>query len=77
MQLKNCGFFVQGKPAIDFYLESIKKIEEKEKCLEVYRNHKPDIHLYSGVFELIEELKSIILRLVLLQMEGRMDKGIK
>ena len=50
-------FFVQGKPAIDFYLESIKKIEEKEKCLEVYRNHKPDIHLYSGVFELIEELK--------------------
>ena len=51
------GFFEAGKPAIDELLRELGRESEKEKVLSVYRTHKPDIHLYSGVPELINELK--------------------
>ena len=31
--------------------------EDKEKALSVYRNHFPDIHLYSGVREMLKSIK--------------------
>ena len=51
------GFFEEGKPAIDELLKELGRENEKEAALKVYRSHKPDIHLYPGVAEIIEELK--------------------
>ena len=52
------NFFEEGKPAIDALLKELGREGEKEKVLEIYRIHKPDIHLYPGVTEIIEKLKS-------------------
>ena len=52
------GFFESGKPAIDELLKELGRESEKAKCLNIYRSHKPIIHLYDGVKELIEELKA-------------------
>ena len=49
-------FFQIGKPAIDSYLNLIGRNELKDKCLEIYRNQIPKIHLYPGVTELINNL---------------------
>lgn len=51
-------YFEQGKPAIDECLKSVGRLELKEECLRVYRSHKPNIHLYEGVPELMEKLKA-------------------
>ena len=56
------SFFEAGKPAIDELLTELGREEEKETTLCVYRYHKPDIHPYPGVTEMIANLK---------------DKGIK
>lgn len=50
-------FFEEGKPAIDELLRELNREHEKEKVLEAYRLHKPDIHLFSGVTEVLENLK--------------------
>jgi HAD superfamily hydrolase (TIGR01549 family) len=52
------GFFKAGKPAIDELLKELCRESEKAEVLKVYRSHKPDIHLYPGVVEMIEELKA-------------------
>lgn len=52
------SFFESGKPAIDELLKNLGREGEKTKILEVYRLHKPNIHLYPGVEELIEKLKN-------------------
>ena len=52
------SYFEAGKPAIDELLDELGRKDEKTEVLEVYRSHKPNIHLYSGVAETIEELKS-------------------
>jgi len=49
--------FEEGKPAIGLLLDSIGRKNEKEKALAIYRGHKPDIHLYDGVAEMINSLK--------------------
>lgn len=51
------SFFSEGKPAIDELLEKIGRINEKEQALQVYRNHKPNIHCYPGVKEMIATLR--------------------
>ncbi len=53
-------FFEQKKNAIDELLvsEGIYSDELKEKCLKVYRFQSPQIHLYSGVSELLLKLRS-------------------
>lgn len=51
-------YFENGKPAIDELLNELGCMEKKEKCLETYREQIPEITLYDGVFELIQELKS-------------------
>lgn len=50
-------YFEAGKPAIDYLLKNLGREGEKETVLKIYREHKPDIHLYDGVAEMIEELK--------------------
>ena len=52
------SFFIEGKPAIDELLKELGRENEKAEILKVYRSHKPDIHLYSGVTGMIEELKN-------------------
>ena len=50
--------FLDGKPAFDFVLSQEGLIREKEKCLDIYRNHFPHIHLYPGVKEMIYRIKA-------------------
>lgn len=51
--------FEEKKPAIDELLkqEGIDSEEIKKNCLNAYRYQEPDIQLYSGVRELLEELR--------------------
>lgn len=55
-------YFEEGKVAITEMLKEIGKEEEDQKCLHIYRSHRPTIHLYDGVKKTINKLK---------------DKGIK
>jgi len=57
--------FLEHKPAIDAVLvqEGITDTVLKEKCLEVYRLHTPDIHLYPGVKQMLEKLRASGIRL--------------
>ena len=50
-------FFEAGKPAIDELLKELSRENEKAEVLKVYRSHKPDIHPYLGVAEMIAVLK--------------------
>lgn len=52
------SYFEAGKQAIDEYIAEIHQEEKKNECLRVYRNQMPDITLYEGVAEMIENLKS-------------------
>lgn len=51
------GYFEENKPAIEELLKELGREGEKERILEVYRSHMPDIHLYEGVTNLINYLK--------------------
>lgn len=51
------SYFEAGKPAIDVLLKALQREDEKTEVLKVYRTHKPEIHPYSGVTEMIAELK--------------------
>ena len=56
-EAKLWNYFENGKPAIDELLKEIKRTEEKETILHVYRCHKPIIHLYPGISDLINKLR--------------------
>ena len=49
--------FLQKKPAIDYVLSKYSLEEEREKCIDIYRNHKPKISPYPGVISLLKDLK--------------------
>ena len=51
-------YFENGKPAIDELLNELGCMGRKEECLEAYREQIPEIALYHGVSELIQDLKS-------------------
>ncbi len=51
-------YFEAGMPAIDELLKELGRESEKDAVLNVYRSHKPEIHLYDGVAEMIESLKN-------------------
>lgn len=51
-------YFLDGKQAIDVLLAEIGADDRKQECLQVYREHIPDISLYDGVVEIISELKN-------------------
>lgn len=48
--------FKAGRSAINEALKRIGRYDEVTECVRVYREHKPAIHLYDGVRELIDEL---------------------
>ncbi len=50
--------FDLGRPAIDDLLKELEREPEKEKVLSIYRSHKPDICLYDGASQLIQELRA-------------------
>lgn len=64
--------FEEKKKAVDVVLkeEGIYTEELKKKCLHVYRNHKPEIHLYDEALKLLKELRNRQLRLGLIT-DGR------
>ncbi len=51
------GYFEFGKLAIDELLKEIGREEERNEVLNIYRFHKPDIHLYTGIEEVLEGLR--------------------
>lgn len=57
-EAKLWSFFEEGKLAVDELLKELGRENEKAEVLEVYRSHKPAIHLYPGVSEMIDELRS-------------------
>lgn len=52
------SYFEAGKLAIDKLLEELYREDEKADVLSIYHGHKPDIHLYPGVAEMIAWLKN-------------------
>lgn len=52
--------FERGKPAIDEVLkvEGICTEEKQQRCLNVYRYHVPEIHLYEGVVEMLKQIRN-------------------
>ena len=65
-------FFEAGEPAIDRLLEELNRQNDKAEALSVYRSHKPDIHLYDGVLDLLKQLRSEGKKLGLIT-DGRPD----
>lgn len=51
-------YFEEGKLAITELLKEINRIDEDQECLQIYRSHRPTIHLYDGAVEMIRELKN-------------------
>lgn len=51
------NYFEAGKSAIDELLGELGRQDDKDKAIEVYRRHKPNIHLYPGVIEMIKVLR--------------------
>ena len=52
------SYFEDGKKAIDAYLSEIGEEDKKAECLKIYREQMPEITLYEGVVEMIEDLKA-------------------
>ncbi|WP_024867394.1 HAD-IA family hydrolase [Butyrivibrio sp. FCS014] len=50
--------FEQGKPAIDALLSEINRPEDKEKALDIYRTHKPEITMYPEMKKALETLRA-------------------
>lgn len=50
-------YFNSGKLAIDELLRLLNRESDKQKILNIYRTHKPDIKLYKGVEHLLSLLK--------------------
>jgi len=49
-------YFKQGEQAIEKLLQEIGREKEKEDCINIYRNHKPQITIYNGAMKLIQWL---------------------
>lgn len=50
-------YFETKRLAIDELLKEIGNLKIKDDILAIYRSHKPEIHFYEGVKELLEELR--------------------
>ena len=71
--------FLRGEQAIDQVLlaENQHTRENKDKCLQIYRFHTPNIQLYDGVYEMLERLKGSGVKLGLItdgRSEGQREK---
>lgn len=50
--------FLTGQKAIDYVLEKEGLLSEKDNCLNIYRFHKPTIHLLPGTKEMLERISA-------------------
>lgn len=50
-------WFEKGKPAISMLMQELGREDEEKTALEIYRAHKPDIHLYPGAADLLRYLQ--------------------
>lgn len=66
------NFFCAGQPAIDELLRELGRETEKTHCLNIYRSHQPNIHLYDGMAEMIEGLMKRRIRVGIIT-DGRPD----
>ena len=66
------NYFLEGKNAIDELLEDLGQSERKTECLEIYRNHMPDITLYDGAGDCIRELKEAGIKIGIIT-DGRVN----
>ena len=51
-------YFENGVSAIDTYLKDIGRMDLKEKCLKIYREHEPNITLKNGVGKQLKMLRN-------------------
>ncbi len=51
-------YFEEKKQVIDELLKELGHTKNKEKVINIYRSHKPSIHLYYGVIEMLNELRA-------------------
>ncbi len=51
-------YFEAGKPAIDALLKELGREPDTEEALFIYRSHKPNIHPYPDVIEMIHDLRA-------------------
>ena len=51
--------FMSKKNPIDYILQKENMSCEKERCIDIYRRHKPILHLYPGVREMLARIKKI------------------
>ena len=58
LDLKLYKAFEQGQMAIDVVFDAENLSDRKSEALNIYRYHKPDIYLYSGVEDMLTEIKS-------------------
>ena len=66
--------FEEGKKVFDAVLSDtgLYSDELKEKCIATYRSHKPDIHLYDHVVEILEALRGKNIKIGIIT-DGRPD----
>ncbi|MCM1086931.1 MAG: ATP-grasp domain-containing protein [Muribaculaceae bacterium] len=64
--------FLEGKNAIDELLRESGCLDKKPKCLEIYREHMPELTLYQGVSNLIQRLKAAGIRVGIIT-DGRIS----
>ena len=70
-------YFEAGKPAINELLKELGRESTEVTALKVYRGHKPKIHLYGGVKELLENLRQRGIRIGIItdgRPEGQRNK---
>ena len=70
-------YFQAGKPAIDELIQEFGRDATEVTALKVYRRHKPKIHLYDGVKEMLENLRQSGIRIGIItdgRPEGQRNK---
>lgn len=70
-------YFNADKQAIDEVLTERGLLEKKSECLNIYRNHIPNIKLYEGVEQVIRELKEKDIKVGIItdgRVEGQKNK---
>ena len=70
-------YFKEGKAPLDELMKELPENVKKEDLLQVYRSHKPKLHLYEGVEELLRALRAADIRVGILtdgRPEGQRNK---
>lgn len=70
-------YFEAGKPAIDELLKELGRDNREMTALKVYRSHKPKIHLYDGVKEMLDKIRQKGIRIGIItdgRPEGQRNK---